>query len=72
MAKKVYRVRATFPQLPSAHAEQEARGQGGNWRVATARALNEIATRPVLKGRRIKSVLVSVFLIELNNGPKTD
>ena len=64
MARKRYRVTVTFPDLPAAHAEQEAKADAGNMRVATARALAEIFSRRPLKRRRIRSATIRVRLLD--------
>ncbi len=53
---KTYRVTATFPELPAAHAVQEARGEGSSLSVGIKRALDAILREPHVKGRRISIV----------------
>jgi hypothetical protein len=43
---KSYRVTATFPELPAAHAVQEARGEGSSLSVGIKRALDSILREP--------------------------
>lgn len=43
---KSYRVTATFPELPAAHAVQEARGEGSTLSVGIKRALDAILREP--------------------------
>jgi hypothetical protein len=57
---KSYRVTATFPELPAAHAVQEARGKGSSLGVGIKRALNTILREPHVKGRRILTVKLFV------------
>ena len=57
---KSYRVTATFPELPAAHAIQEARGEGSSLSVGIKRALDAILREPHVKGRRISSVKLFV------------
>ena len=57
---KSYRVTATFPELPAAHAVQEARGQGSSLSVGIKRALDAILREPHVKGRRILTVKLVV------------
>jgi hypothetical protein len=59
---KSYRVTATFPELPAAHAVQEARGEGSSLSVGIKRALDAILREPHLKGRRISTVKIYVRL----------
>ena len=59
---KSYRVTATFPELPAAHAVQEARGEGSSLSVAIKRALDSILRDPHVKGRRIVTVKLFVRL----------
>jgi len=57
---KSYRVTATFPELPAAHAVQEARGEGSSLSVGIKRALVAILREPHVKGRRISTVKLFV------------
>lgn len=57
---KSYRVTATFPELPAAHAVQEARGEGSSLSVGIKRALDAILREPHVKGRRILTVKLFV------------
>jgi hypothetical protein len=57
---KSYRVTATFPELPAAHAVQEARGEGSNLSVGIKRALDAILREPHVKGRRISTLKLFV------------
>jgi hypothetical protein len=57
---KSYRVTATFPELPAAHAVQEARGEGSSLSVGIKRALDAILREPHVKGRRISTVKLYV------------
>ena len=57
---KSYRVTATFPELPAAHAVQEARGEGSTLSVGIKRALDAILREPHVKGRRISTVKLLV------------
>jgi hypothetical protein len=59
---KSYRVTATFPELPAAHAVQEARGVGSNISVGVKRALDVILRDRHVKGRRISAVKLFVRL----------
>ena len=59
---KSYRVTATFPELPAAHAVQEARGEGSSLPVALKRALDVILSERHVKGRRISTVKLFVRL----------
>jgi hypothetical protein len=53
---KSYRVTATFPELPAAHAVHEARGDGSSLSVGIKRALDAILCARHVKGRRISTV----------------
>ena len=55
-----YRVTATFPELPAAHAVKEARGEGSSLSVGIKRALDAILREPHVKGRRISTVRLFV------------
>jgi hypothetical protein len=57
---KSYRVTATFPELPAAHAVQEARGEGSSLSVGIKRALDAILRDHHVKGRRISTVKLFV------------
>jgi hypothetical protein len=57
---KSYRVTATFPELPAAHAIQEARGEGSSLSVAIKRALDAILRDRHVKGHRISTIKISV------------
>jgi hypothetical protein len=57
---KSYRVTATFPELPAAHAVQEARGEGSSLSVGIKRALDAILRERHVKGRRISTVKLFV------------
>ena len=57
---KSYRVTATFPELPAAHAVQEARGEGSTLSVGIKRALDTILRERHVKGRRILTVKLFV------------
>ena len=57
---KSYRITATFPELPAAHAVREARGNGSSVSVAVKRALDTILRDPHIKGRRISTVKLFV------------
>ena len=63
---KSYRVTATFPELPAAHAVQEARGEGSSLSVAIKRALDAILQEPHVKGRRISTVKLFVRVERLD------
>lgn len=63
---KTFNVTATFYELPAAHAEQTAKGEGSDLSVAVSRALKEIAQRRHVKGRRIKRFRLDV--VEISNG----
>ena len=57
---KSYRVTATFPELPAAHAVQEARGEGSTLSVGIKRALDTILRDHHVKRRRISTVKLFV------------
>jgi hypothetical protein len=57
---KSYRVTATFPELPAAHAVQEARGEGSTLSVGIKRALDTILRDRHVKGHRISTVRIFV------------
>jgi len=59
---KSYRVTAIFPELPAAHAVQEARGEGSSLSVGIKRALDAILCERHVKGRRISTVKLYVRL----------
>jgi hypothetical protein len=46
---KSYRETATFPELPAAHAVQEARGEGSSLSVCIKRALDAICVNLTLR-----------------------
>jgi hypothetical protein len=64
---KSYRVTATFPELPAAHAVQEARGEASSLSVGVKRALDAILREPHVKGRRISTVKLYVKLEQGEN-----
>lgn len=64
---KSYRVTATFPELPAAHAVQEARGQGSSLSVGIKRALDAIMGERYVKGRRISTVKLFVRVEQTEN-----
>lgn len=64
---KSYRVTATFPELPAAHAVQEARGEGSSLSVGIKRALDAILHEPHVKGRRISTVRLFVRVEQPEN-----
>jgi hypothetical protein len=64
---KSYRVTATFPELPAAHAVQEARGEASSLSVGVKRALEAILREPHVKGRRISTVKLYVKLEQGEN-----
>jgi hypothetical protein len=66
---KRYRVTATFPELPAAHAIQEARGEASSLSVGIKRALDAILRDPHVKGRRILTVRLFVRVEQLNKDP---
>lgn len=66
---KSYRVTATFPELPAAHAVQEARGEGSSMSVGIKRALDKILTERHVKGRRILTVKLFVRVEQPQNDP---
>lgn len=53
---KSYRVTATFPELPAAHAVQEARGEASSLSLGIKRALDTILREPHVKGRHISTI----------------
>lgn len=55
-----YRETATFPELPAAHAEHEARGKGLSLSVGIKPALDTILREHHVKGRRISTVKLFV------------
>lgn len=57
---KSYRVTATFPDLPAAHAVQEAHSEGSSLSVGIKRALDAILRDRHVKGRRISTVKLFV------------
>ena len=59
---KSYRVTATFPELPAAHAVHKARGEGSSLSVGIKRALDAILRERQVKGRRICTVKLYVRL----------
>jgi hypothetical protein len=63
---KSYRVTATFPELPAAHAIQEARGEASTLSVGIKRALDAILREPHVKGRRISTVKLFVKVEQPN------
>ena len=66
---KSYRVTATFPELPAAHAVQEARGEASSLSVGIKRALDAILRDPHVKGRRIATVRIFVQVEQPNHDP---
>ena len=63
---KSYRVTATFPELPAAHAVQEARGEGSSLSVGIKRALDAILSDRHVKGRRISTVKLFVRVEQMD------
>ena len=59
---KSYRVTVTFPELPAAHAVQEARAEGSSISVGVKRALDSILSQPHLKRRRVSTLKLSVSI----------
>jgi hypothetical protein len=59
---KSYRVTATFPELPAAHAVHEARGEASSLSLGIKRALDAILRERHVKGRRISTVKLYVRL----------
>lgn len=68
---KSYRVTATFPELPAAHAVQEARGQGSTLSVGIKRALDAILGERHVKGRRISTVKLFVRVEQIESEPQS-
>ena len=64
---KSYRVTATFPELPAAHAVQEARGEASTLSVGIKRALDAILRERHVKGRRISTVKLFVRVEKQDN-----
>jgi hypothetical protein len=62
-----YRVTATVPELPAAHAVQEARGEGSSLSVGIKRALNTILREPHVKGHRFSTVKIFAKLERSEN-----
>jgi hypothetical protein len=60
--KKVV-VRAFLPQLPSAHVDQESRGSGSSLAVAIKRAVDNLFEKPMVKGRRIHSMKLTIAVV---------
>lgn len=67
---KSYRVTATLPELPAAHAVQEARGEGSSLSVGIKRALDAILRDRHVKGRRISTVKLYVRLEQREEEPQ--
>jgi hypothetical protein len=70
LSMKSYRVTATFPELPAAHAVQEARGDASTLSVGIKRALDAILREPHVKGRRISTVKLYVRLERQEKEPQ--
>ena len=64
-----HRVTATFPELPAAHAVQEARGEGSSLSVGIKRALGAILRERHVKGRRISTVKLFVRVEQREEEP---
>jgi hypothetical protein len=67
---KSYRVTATFPELPAAHAIQEANGEASSLAVGIKRALDTILRERHVKGRRISTVKIFVRVEEREEEPR--
>jgi hypothetical protein len=62
MSQKIVTIRAhEFDCLPG-HAEIIGSGSGGNLRVALSRAVQDVASDDMLRGRRPKSFKMSVVI----------
>lgn len=61
---KLVTVSAFFPDLASAHAFQEARGQGSTVAIATGRAVEALFRLPPVKGRRIHGFKLTVGVLD--------
>jgi hypothetical protein len=59
MAKKVYTVIVTLPELAAAHAEYVIKVESSNWSQAVKLACEEISQRPHVRGKHIKSAKIS-------------
>jgi hypothetical protein len=62
--KHYYWVLATFPELPSAHAEQRAAATASSWPVAVCRALKVIMQREPLRRKRLSRMQLVVSRVE--------
>jgi hypothetical protein len=68
---KDYSVMAFFPEVKPAHAsEQLGRVQANNIDLAAKRGLRLLRSRPGIKGKRIKTVKLTIRLIEKQTGEK--
>lgn len=69
MAKKVYSVNITLPDLSAAHAEQQIRVEAASWPRAVRIACEEICKRPHVLGKHIKSARIQLGLLENDARP---
>jgi hypothetical protein len=65
MAKlKRVTVSAFLPELPAGHAYQECHGSGSSLSVAIGRSVDELLKLPLVKGRRLTSLKLTVAVIQ--------
>ncbi len=57
-------VQAYLPQLAAAHAYQEAQGSGSSLAVAIGRAVDALLSKPVVRGKRLKALKLTVAVVD--------
>ena len=61
---KRVRVQAVFPQVASAHADQQSEGSGGCLQVAIHRAVKALLALPKVKGKRHRMLRMTIVVLE--------
>ena len=61
---KRVRVQGFFPQVSSAHADQQSEGSGSTLSVAIGRAVDELLAMPMVKGKRHEMLRLTVLVLE--------
>jgi hypothetical protein len=61
---KRVRVQGFFPQVSSAHADQQSEGSGSTLSVAIGRAVDALLALPVVRGKRHQVLKLTVMVLE--------
>jgi hypothetical protein len=61
---KRVRVTAFLQELPAGHAYQDCQGSGSSLSVAIHRAVAQLLKLPLVKGRRLTSLKLTVTVLE--------